>query len=174
MKYPRSTRYDFAMVREKMMGPNPIKLEEELLQHHQIPPRATVLDLGSGMGLTSVFLAKEYGFTVYAADLWSDPEENRAFFAQQGLSESQIIPVHTDATNLPFEADFFDAVVSIDSWNYFGRDPEYLDQKIVTLSSVTRAYLYRDSRDEKGLPRTITCRIVTFVDSGPAGIHAGH
>lgn len=50
------------------MGPNPIKLEE-LLRGHKIPENAVVCDLGSGQGLTSAFLVKEYGFTVYAADL---------------------------------------------------------------------------------------------------------
>ena len=115
----------------KIMGPNPLKLEEELLTGHCIPAGAIVCDLGSGQGLTSVFLAKEYGFKVYAADLWSDPEENRKFFAQMGLNESQIIPVKADAEALPFEKDFFDAVVSTDSYNYFGRDPDYLDAKLL-------------------------------------------
>lgn len=113
------------------MGPNPVKLEEELLLDHQIPEGAVVCDLGSGQGLTSVFLAKEYGFTVYAADLWSDPEENRAFFDEMGLSREQIIPVKADAENLPFEKEFFDAVVSVDSYNYFGRDSRYLDEKLL-------------------------------------------
>ncbi len=45
-----------------------------------------------------------------------------------GLQDDQIIPVKADATDLPFEKDFFDAVVSTDSYNYFGRDPEYLDR----------------------------------------------
>ena len=61
---------------KKIMGPNPIKLEEELLVGHKIKDGAVVCDLGSGQGLTSVFLAKEYGFKVYATDLWSDPCEN--------------------------------------------------------------------------------------------------
>ena len=113
------------------MGPNPVKLEEELLLHHQIPEGAVVCDLGSGQGLTSVFLAKEYGFTVYAADLWSDPEENRRFFDQMGLDAEQIIPVKADAMDLPFEKEFFDAVVSTDSYNYFGRDARYLDEKLL-------------------------------------------
>ena len=113
------------------MGPNPVKLEEELLRDHRIPDGAVVCDLGSGQGLTSVFLAKEYGFTVYAADLWSDPEENRRFFDQMGLSREQIIPVKADAVDLPFETAFFDAVVSTDSYNYFGRDARYLDEKLL-------------------------------------------
>ena len=88
-------------------------------------------DLGSGQGLTSVFLAKEYGFTVYAADLWSDPAENRLFFRRMGLRDDQIIPVKADATDLPFEENFFDGIISTDSYNYFGRDPAYLDQKLL-------------------------------------------
>ena len=75
MKYPLSEKYNTPELMGKIMGPNPMKLEEELLAGHQIPAGSVVCDLGSGQGLTSVFLAKEYGFIVYAADLWSDPEE---------------------------------------------------------------------------------------------------
>lgn len=131
MEYPLSKKYNTPELMSKIMGPNPVKLEEELLTGHCIPAGSVVCDLGSGQGLTSVFLAKEYGFTVYAADLWSDPEDNRSFFLEMGLSDKQIIPVKADATNLPFEAEFFDAIVSTDSYNYFGRDPEFLDQKLL-------------------------------------------
>ena len=131
MKYPRSQKYETAELMGKIMGPNPVKLEEELLLNHKIPAGATVCDLGSGQGLTSVFLAKEYGFTVYAADLWSEPEENRCFFRQMGVPDDRIIPVKADATALPFPEEFFDAVVSTDSYNYFGRDPAFLDSKLL-------------------------------------------
>mgnify|MGYP004542208437 FL=1 len=131
MNYPRSEKYQTPELLSKIMGPNPIKLEEELLLDCAIPQGSRVCDLGSGQGLTSVFLAKEYGFTVYAADLWSDPEENRLFFRRMGLRDDQIIPVKADATDLPFEENFFDGVISTDSYNYFGRDPAYLDQKLL-------------------------------------------
>lgn len=131
MQYEKSGKYQTPELLKKIMGPNPVKLEEELLLAHQIPEGAVVCDLGSGQGLTSVFLAKEYDFTVYAADLWSDPQENRKFFNEMGLNESQIIPVKADATDLPFDKDFFDAVVSTDSYNYFGRDCRYLDEKLL-------------------------------------------
>lgn len=68
---------------------------------------------------------------MYAADLWSDPNENREFFDEMGLDRKQIIPVKADASNLPFEKEFFDAVVSTDSYNYFGRDEKYLDEKLL-------------------------------------------
>lgn len=131
MNYVLSKKYDTEELQSKIMGPNPVKLEEELLLGNKIPKGATVCDLGSGQGLTSVFLAKEYGFRVYAADLWSDPEENRKFFDSMGLDKDQIIPVKADATDLPFEKNFFDAVVSTDSYNYFGRDESYLDGKLL-------------------------------------------
>ncbi|MGN0618202.1 MAG: SAM-dependent methyltransferase [Ruminiclostridium sp.] len=127
MKYEKSERYLTPALMAKIMGPNPVKLTEELLLNCKIPENARIMDLGSGQGLTSVFMAKEYGYTVYAADLWSDPEENRMFFREMGLSDEQIIPVKADATALPFEKEFFDGVVSTDSYNYFGRDKDYLD-----------------------------------------------
>lgn len=131
MKYPLSEKYNTPVLMAKIMGPNPVKLEEELLTGHRIPKGSLVCDLGSGQGLTSVFLAREYGFTVYAADLWSEPEDNRRFFALMGLTDAQVLPVKADASALPFAPETFDAVVSIDSYHYFGRDPAFLDEKLL-------------------------------------------
>lgn len=131
MNYIKSGKYQTHDLMKRIMGPNPLKLEEELLIEHKIKDGAVVCDLGSGQGLTSVFLAKEYGFKVYATDLWSDPCENARFFEMMGLCEEQIVPIKADATDLPFEKDFFDAVVSTDSYNYFGRDTHYLDDKLL-------------------------------------------
>lgn len=159
MQYLRSQKYQTPELMKKIMGPNPIKLEEELLRGHKIPAGAVVCDLGSGQGLTSVFLAKEYGFKVYAADLWSDPEENARFFEEMGLSEEQVIPVKADATDMPFEKEFFDAVVSTDSYNYFGRDTRFLDEKLLPFVK-SGGYLYitvpgmkKDCHDD--LPREL-------------------
>ena len=131
MKYIKSEKYNTPELNAKIMGPNPIKLEEELLTDNKIRSGGIVCDLGSGQGLTSVFLAKEYGFTVYAADLWSDPAENQKFFDEMGVEREKLIPVKADAMDLPFEKNFFDAVVSTDSYNYFGRDSSYLDNKLL-------------------------------------------
>lgn len=131
MNYIKSNRYNNRLLQEKMMGPNPIKLAEELLQNNQIPRGATVMDLGSGRGLTSVFLAREYGFRVFAADLWSNPTDNKHFFDEMGLASDQIIPLKADAGALPFAEEFFDAVISVDSYHYFGRDPAFLGTRLL-------------------------------------------
>ena len=141
MKYVLSKKYNMPNLMSKIMGPNPFKLQEEMLQYHKIPKGSNVCDLGSGQGLTSIMLVKDYGFKVYAADLWSEPHENRRFFNEMGLTPKQITPIKVDAKNLPFEKDFFDAVISTDSYNYWGRDPEYLDSKLLPFVK-TGGYIY--------------------------------
>jgi SAM-dependent methyltransferase len=141
LEYSKSQKYNTPELLAKIMGPNPFKLQEEMLLNHKIPAGSLVCDLGCGQGLTSVMLVKDYGFTVYAADLWSDPQENRKFFDEMGLTREQIIPVKADATDLPFEKDFFDAVISTDSYNYWGRDPRYLDAKLFPFLK-SGSYLY--------------------------------
>mgnify|MGYP004621472187 FL=1 len=131
MKYIKTEKYNNELINQKIMGPNPLKLEEELMKDNKIKAGSVVMDLGSGQGITSVFLAKEYEFKVYAADLWSEPKENQKFFEQMGVNKENIIAVKADATDLPFEKEFFDAVVCTDSYNYFGRDEKYLDEKLL-------------------------------------------
>ena len=126
MEFPKTNHFDTELVRSKIMGPNTLKLCEELLEGACIPRGSIVLDLGSGSGISSAMLAREYGFVTYAADLWSDPTENMRFFESLGLTNRQIVPLKADANALPFAHGFFDAVVSVDSYNYFGRNPEYL------------------------------------------------
>ena len=113
------------------MGPNALKLQEEILLNCTLPMGATVMDLGSGQGVTSIYLVKEHGFRVFAADLWSDPTDNMRFFQKMGLTSEQIIPIKADANQLPFAKDFFDAVICTDCYNYFGRDKDYLGNKLL-------------------------------------------
>ncbi len=102
--FPKANSFDINLVRSKIMGPNPLKLCEELLCGTDLAEGSRVCDLGSGAGITSVMLAREYGFDVYGVDLWSDPDDNRAFFRQMGVPDGQIHPVKADAAEgLPFE-----------------------------------------------------------------------
>lgn len=132
MHFPKANSFESAIVQSKIMGPNPLKLCEELLLEADLPAGSRICDLGSGTGITSVMLAREYGLDTYAVDLWSDPAENRAFFRSMQVPDQVIHPVKADATQgLPFPHGFFDAVVSIDSYNYCGRDAHYLGEKLL-------------------------------------------
>ncbi|MEV6399434.1 methyltransferase domain-containing protein [Streptomyces sp. NPDC051907] len=124
-RYPRSSRYDPAWLLGLDMGPNPLWLLEDLAGDLDLRPGMRVLDLGSGKGATSVFLAREYGVQVVAADWWIGAGEAAAVFAEAGVGD-QVEAVQTEAHVLPFEQESFDAVVSIDAFEYFGTSDSYL------------------------------------------------
>lgn len=132
MEYLKSKKYDKNLIKENMMGPNSMKILEELLEGVPLKRGMRVLDLGCGNGLTSVFLAKEYGVQVFALDLWISATENYMRFKQFGL-ENQIIPIHADAMELPFANGYFDAVISVDSYHYFGNNDTYFDMYLANL-----------------------------------------
>ena len=124
--------YRAHMTAEMLMGPNSLRILEELLRKHPlvISSDASVLDLGCGKGLTSFAIARETGARVYANDLWISAEDNAKRFADWGVSE-QIIPVHEDANNLHFEKGQFDALLSIDAYHYFATKPDFFEEKIL-------------------------------------------
>ncbi len=131
-KYPRSSQYDSSLVGALSMGPNPLFLLEEVCEHLDIQPNMRILDLGCGMGLTSIFLAKEYGAIVYAADLWIPAAENYQRVIQFGL-ENQVIPLNVDSASMPFAEEYFDVVIAIDSYQYFGLDEGFFPKVLSKL-----------------------------------------
>lgn len=85
-----------------------------------------VLDLGCGRAASSIFLRREFGLQVWATDLWFSVSENIQRIRDAGF-EDGVFPIHADARSLPFATEFFDAVVSIDSYCYYGTDDLYLN-----------------------------------------------
>jgi cyclopropane fatty-acyl-phospholipid synthase-like methyltransferase len=84
-----------------------------------------VLDLGCGRALSSVFLRLEFEVEVWAVDLWFSASENLLRIRDANVDQG-VNPIHADARSLPFAYDFFDAVISIDSFPYYGTDENYL------------------------------------------------
>ena len=133
-KYPKTEKYDQKWIEENWMGPNPLQLLEELSKNMNLMTNMKVLDMGCGKGLTSVFLAKEFGVTVFANDLWIDPTENLKRFEAAGVS-NKVFPLHAEAHALPYAKGFFDAVISIDSYHYYGTDESYFPCTFSSLSN---------------------------------------
>lgn len=130
--FPRSANYDPAWVVENMMGPNPLWLTESLSGCMDLDSTMRVLDLGCGKALSSIFLAKEFGVQVWAADLWIDASDNLDRIRAAGV-EDRVFPIRAEAHELPFADSFFDAVVCIDAYHYFGTDDLYLEQHLARL-----------------------------------------
>lgn len=129
MKLLKNEQHNKAFLNTNLMGPNAIKLIKELVSNLKIEKGMRILDLACGTGLTSVFLAEEFDVTVFAADLWIDPSENYSRITQFGLQD-RIVPLTLEAHVLPFAREYFDMVICIDAYNYFGAEPGYIEQHL--------------------------------------------
>jgi SAM-dependent methyltransferase len=107
-------------------GANSLWLAEWLTEAMELRPGMRVLDLGCGRASSSIFLRREFGVEVWAVDLWINAAENIQRIRDADV-EVGVFPLHADARSLPFAPDFFDAVVCLDSFPYFGTDDLYLN-----------------------------------------------
>ena len=157
MNYIKSEKYQTPDLMKKIMGPNPLKLEEELMIDNSIKTGSIVMDLGSGQGITSVFLVKEYGFKVYATDLWSEPEENQKFFTEMGLTEEEIIAVKADTTDLKYEKAANISTIEANLENIEKRYDEIMEEitKPEVLSDVKKTREY--SKEMASLEDIVNC-----------------
>jgi SAM-dependent methyltransferase len=124
-RFLRSNKYYARWIAENQMGPNVLWLAEWLAERLPIKPGMRILDMGCGRAISSIFLAKEFGCRVFAADLWISAADNWKR-VQEAQLEDSVFPIHVEAHALPFAEDFFDAVVSLDSYCYYGTDDLYL------------------------------------------------
>ena len=123
-RFPLSNKYDGQWVAENQMGPNALWLTEWLCDEMQLKPGMRVLDMGCGRAMTSIFLAKEFGLTVFANDLWINASDNWKRIREAGV-EDRVFPIHAEARALPYAEEFFDAIVCVDSYFYYGTDDLY-------------------------------------------------
>ena len=125
-RFPRSSKYHPEwIIASASGGANALWLTEWLVESLDLRPGMQVLDLGCGRAMSSIFLRREFGVQVWATDLWFSASENIQRIRDAGV-EDGVFPIHADARSLPFAEEFFDAIVCIDSFIYFGTDDLYL------------------------------------------------
>ena len=125
-RFPRASRYNPDwLIASISGGANSLWLAEWLSEVIELKPGMRVLDLGCGRAAQSIFLAREFGVQVWAADLWFSASENQQRIRDAGV-EDRVTAVHADARSLPFEPGFFDAILCIDSFPYFATDDHCL------------------------------------------------
>jgi cyclopropane fatty-acyl-phospholipid synthase-like methyltransferase len=124
-RFPRSSRYHPDWVLAGMSGgANSLWLTEWLVEEMPLRDGMRVLDLGCGRGASSIFLRREFGVQVWATDLWFSAAERLERVRDAGVDDG-VFPISADARSLRFAAEFFDAIVSIDSFPYYGTDDLY-------------------------------------------------
>jgi cyclopropane fatty-acyl-phospholipid synthase-like methyltransferase len=126
-RFPRASKYhpDWVLANASG-GANSLWLTEWLTTAMDLREGMRVLDLGCGKASSSIFLRREFGVQVWATDLWISAAENIQRIRDAGV-EDGVFPLHSDARALPFAPDFFDAIVCIDSFPYYGTDTLYLN-----------------------------------------------
>jgi cyclopropane fatty-acyl-phospholipid synthase-like methyltransferase len=126
-QFPRSSKYHPEWIMASISGgANSLWLTEWLTAALELRPGMRVLDLGCGRAASSIFLRREFGVQVWATDLWFSASENFQRIRDAGV-EDGVFPIHADARSLPFAGEFFDVIVSIDSFFYYGTDDHYLN-----------------------------------------------
>src|SRR5262245_53058886 len=125
-RFPRSSKYHPDWISASVSGgANSLWLTEWLATALDLRASMRVLDLGCGRAASSIFLHREFGVQVWATDLWFSVSESLQRIRDAGV-EDGVFPIHADARSLPFAAEFFDAIVAIDSMIYYGTDDLYL------------------------------------------------
>src|SRR5438034_3692270 len=126
-RFPRSSKYHPEwVIANASGGANSLWMTEWLAEALDLRPGMRVLDLGCGRASSSIFLRREFGVQVWACDLWFSVSENSGRIRDAGVADG-VFPIHGDARSLPFAAEFFDAIVCIDSFIYYGTDDLYLN-----------------------------------------------
>jgi len=121
---------NLSLLKDTMWGPNAIRQAEELASHFTITKDMKILDLGCGLGLSSIYLVLAHGAEVFATDLYADPTENHERFKSLGLTD-KIVPMLLDAAQpLPFAKGYFDVIFSVGAYNIFGDNEEMLPNLI--------------------------------------------
>src|SRR6478736_2532329 len=126
-RFPRSSQYNPDWILASASGgANSLWLTEWLTAEMDLRPGMRVLDLGCGRGASSVFLHREFDVQVWSVDLWFSADERARRIRDAGMADA-VFPLRADARALPFAEGFFDAVISIDSYIYYGTDDLYLN-----------------------------------------------
>lgn len=131
-RYPRAARYDPEWIVQNEVGSQCLWLMEALTQVVELRPGMRVLDLGCGKAIEAIFLAQEFGVQVWANDLWTSPTENWQRIREAGVGE-RVYPLRAEAHALPYADGFFDAILSVNTLQYFGTDDLYLKDHLARL-----------------------------------------
>ena len=109
----RPESYYFALLSSfgltKHMGG--LEATKELIELCHVGKNSHVLEVGCGVGLTTCYIAKEYGCEVVAIDISEEMIKRAKERAKRKGVEDKVEFIVADAQDLPFKNDLFDAII---------------------------------------------------------------
>lgn len=136
--FPLSSKYNKQWIKENSLGENVLYNLECLCEIMDFKSDMKILDLGCGRAISSIFLSKEFNVKVWAIDQNVSVTENFRRIKEMQC-ESSVFPLRLNARDLPFPKNFFDAIIVIDAYMYFGADDgftPYITQFLKTNGSL--------------------------------------
>lgn len=118
---------------DQFIGCGGLYLVVTMIRQMKLKKGDIVLDLGCGFGPAAVYLAKNFGVTVIAVDLWHSPSK-LADRIQGAVYYDKIIPLNIDITqHMAFAENYFDAVFCMNSLFLCGNNMDFLKRLLGTL-----------------------------------------
>ncbi|MDD4690059.1 MAG: class I SAM-dependent methyltransferase [Eubacteriales bacterium] len=132
-KYPEIAEYHRYQIYEQFIGCGGLFLATKMVREMNPKKGDIVLDLGCGLGTSSIFLAKHFDVTVVAVDFWNSPQQLVKRITQEGYL-NRIVPMQLDITReVPFDENCFDAIFCMNSLFMFGGEVPFLQKLLKTL-----------------------------------------
>jgi SAM-dependent methyltransferase len=153
--YPELQGYSRDDLYHDFFGGGGLCLAAHMLRTLHLRPGQVVLDLGCGKGETSIFMARHYGVQVKALDLWTSADFLEQKFSARGYGD-QISPVQLDATQpLPYADNEFDAIFCMNSFNFYGTAPAFLEHLLKHLKPGGRLCIGSEALSAEFTPEQI-------------------
>ena len=97
VRFPKASKYHPDWIKASASGgANSLCLTEWLTGSLTLKPGMRILDLGCGRAASSIFLHREFGARIWAADLWFSPSENLKRVQDAG-DEDAVFPRRAEA-----------------------------------------------------------------------------
>lgn len=121
---PLSARFNKDWISENSFRENELHNLESLCEIINLKPGMRILDTCCEKAVSAIFLAKEFNVKVWAVDSVINPSDNLKRVKEMGCEEN-VFPMKLDERLLPFPSEYFDLIISVNSFMNYRTDFEF-------------------------------------------------